>query len=88
MCLRVGTQVKYGVSESGRAVGYGLSAAKEKTSIACIFSSWNTYTHKLYSTKQTVSALLQRRPIVGRSAAGRQVGQDGTSIEAKAYFLG
>ena len=48
------------VSESGRAVRYGLSAAKEKTSIACTFSSWNIYTHKLYSTKQTVSARLQR----------------------------
>ena len=45
------------VSESGRAVGYGLSAAKEKTSIACTFSSWNTYAYKLYSTEQTVSAL-------------------------------
>ena len=77
------------VSESGRAVGYGLSAAKEKTSIACTFFSWNTYTHKLYSTKQTVSARPPNViPGVGRSAAGRQVGQDGTDFEAKAYFLG
>lgn len=71
-----------------RAVGYGLSAAKEKTSIAYTFSSWNAYARRLYSTEQTVSARLPRRPGVGRGAAGRQIGREGRVWEAKFVFTG
>ena len=78
----VGTWVKSKGLIVIEAVGYGLSAAKEKTSIACTFSLWNTYAHGLYSTKQTASARPQRRPNVGRSAAWRQVVRVGTNLEA------
>lgn len=70
------------------AVGYGLSAAKEKTSIACTFSPWNTRAHRLYSTEQTVPARLQRSPNVGRSAARQQVRQDGTNFGMSWSILG
>ena len=87
MRYRVGTWVKYGCLRVVEAVGYGLSAAKEKTSIACIFSPWNTCAHRLYSTEQTVPACLQRSPNVGRGAARRQVRRDGTNFEAVDGFF-
>ena len=80
--------MKYGCLRVVEAVGYGLSAAKEKTSIACTFSSWNTCVHRLYSTEQTVPARLQRSPNVGRSAAWRQVGRVGTNLEADWVVFG
>ena len=87
MCRRVGTWVKYGGLIVIEAVGYGLSAAKEKTSIACTFSPWNTCAYTLYSTKQTASACLQRSPNVGRGAARRQVRHEGTNFEAMDGFF-
>lgn len=69
------------------AVGYGLSAAKETTSIACTFSPWNTCAHRLYSTKQTASAPLQRSPNAERRQPGGGVGQDGTNFETMDGFF-
>ena len=80
--------MKYGCLRVVEAVGYGLSAAKEKTSIACTFSSWNTCVHRLYSTEQTVPARPQRSPNVGRSAAWRQVGRKERIGGGEVCFLG
>lgn len=69
------------------AVGYGLSAAKEKTSMAYTFSPWNTCARRLYSTKQTASDFLQRSPNAERRQPGGGVGQDGTNFEAMDGFF-
>lgn len=86
MLCRVGTWVKCMGLRVASPVGYGLSAAKEKTSITYTFSPWNTYVHTLYSTEQTVPALLPRRPSAVRGAAGRQIGREGRVWEKKFVF--
>lgn len=73
--------MKYGDLIVIEAVGYGLSAAKEKTSIACTFSSWNTCARRLYSTKQTASVCLQRSPNAERRQPGGKSGKTERILE-------
>ena len=75
------------VSESGQAGRIWAIRRKRKDFHSLYFSPWNTCAHRLYSTEQTVPARPQRSPNVGRSAARRRVGQDGTNFEAVDGFF-
>lgn len=76
------------VSESGQDGRIWAIRRKRKDFYSLyFFSSWNIYALWLYSTEKVVANRVLRRPNVGRSAARRQVGQDGTSFEATDGFF-
>ena len=88
MCLRVGTQVKYGCLRVVGRQDMGCPPQKKRLPQPVFFP--RGIPMPISCIPRNKQSRLASNVIsgVGRSAAGRQIRQDGTGFEAKAYFLG